>query len=351
MFTKQSSRKLWFGVILFVGLVILAACSPSEPAIETPLPDPEFETAVPVVAETEEPLPSPMAEPAVLLVTGRDADAIMVNQVQQRVDSLAADSGMRLVLQEGLTPEMITAEVQVVIGIGQDLGFNGIAAGAPGVSFAVMGDPEATVTENLSKIGDPLMQARQKAFMAGYVSALTSRDNKVAALISEVNPASAMLVESFVAGARYFCGLCQPIFPPYSTFPQWVTLASASQEADFRTSVDNFFNIGVEVLYVDGELSSPELLAYLDELGIKVVGDQSPDLQRSNWVGTIMTDPLPALEGLWPDLVAGAAGSQASAQIVIKDMELGLLSTARYRLFELMVADILEGNVSVEITP
>jgi hypothetical protein len=200
-------------------------------------------------------------------------------------------------------------------------------------------------------IGDLLNDARQQAFMAGYLSALISSDNKIAALIPEGNPSRDLLAESYVVGARFFCGLCQPIFPPYNAFPQWEALPSSLRDNEFRPTVNKYSNIGVDVVYVHGDLISPELLAYLDELDIKVVSDRAPDIQRSNWVGTITADPTPALEALWPDLFMAAPGKRMSSAIVLTDRETGLVSEGRYRLFETMVAEIQAGLVSVEITP
>lgn len=346
---KPLKLMIWIaGIVLSISLV---ACTPEVPVIESPEPEPEIETVVPAATETRETPPTPAVDPTVLLVSGVEADSFTWSQTHLLLETLAENSIMRLVVLEEPAPEMITPEVQVVVGVGSNLDLNGFALRAPGVSFVAIGDPDAAVTENLSLIGDPLVEMRQQAFMAGYVSAVISQDNKIAALIPEDSAARDLLAESYVVGARFYCGICQPIYPPYNAFPQWEALPSGITDEGFRPVVNTYFNIGVEVVYVHGELASPELLDYLEELGMKVVSDRSPDIQRSNWVGTITTDPAPALEALWTDLLAGVPGTHLPAAIVLNDTESGLISDGRMRLFDVMIADLQAGMVSVEIIP
>jgi hypothetical protein len=246
---------------------------------------------------------------------------------------------------------MVTPDVQVVIGVGANLDLNGFAASAPGVSFIAIGDANASVTDNLSVIGDLADEARQQAFMAGYLSALTANDSKVAAIISSDHPASDLLAESFVVGARFFCGICQPLYPPYNPFPQWELLPVQTTADGFRSLINTYSDMEVEVLYVHGDLASPDLFGMIQELGIKVVSDRTPDVLRDNWVGTITIDPTSALATLWPDVMAGMPGMQVPAAIRLTYRDPGLLSDGRYRLFEEMAADLQAGLVSFERVP
>jgi hypothetical protein len=347
---KNFLRALFFiaGILLMVGL---AACTPETPVIEPPEIDPEIETVVPAATETRETPPVPDEIPTVLLVSGAAVDPLVWSQTEVLLESLAAESGMMLVTVEGLAPDRITPDVKIVIGMGTGLDLNGLAASAPNVSFAAINDPDAAVTENLSLIGDPVVGMRQQAFLAGYVSALISQDFKIVALIAEENPLSDSLVESFVVGARYFCGICQPIFPPYNPFPQWQALSSGIAQDGFRTVIDSYDNIGVEVIYIQGELVSPERLAYLEEVGMKVVSDRSSDVVSNNWIGTLAMNLVPSLEALWPDLLGGMPGRLVPAAVTLRDTESGLMTAGRYRLFEAMVVNVQTGMVSVEIVP
>ena len=347
---KFSSHPIfWLAAIVL--LIVLAACSPDTAVVEPPTIEPVVEATVPSATDTPSTPPTPEAVPSALLITGVEVDPFLMLQTQNVLETLTDEASMSLVLLDELTSEALTPGVQVVVGLGQGLGLNAFAANTPGVSFVAIRDPEAVVADNLSVIGEPSLEVWQQAFMAGYVSALISSDNKVTALIAEENAARDMLAESYVAGVRFFCGICQPIYPPYNPFPQWETLPSPLSDNEFRPIVNNFVNMGVEIVYVQGDLIAPELLAFLEELDIKVISDRSPDIPRSNWVGTITTDPSPALEALWPDLLMATPGQQVPAAIVLTDTDLGLISEGRYRLVENMIADLQAGLVSIELTP
>jgi len=339
---------------LLLGLVLilaLAACTPGVAETEEPTTEPEIE-----ITATEEPIvqvtpTEPVGPPTVLLVTDDQFDQSIFSQLESLLESLTADSGMELVVSEDVTPEMITPEAQVVIGTGANLDLNGLAANFPDVKFLAIGDPAANVADNLSLIGDPETDLRQKAFMAGYLSALISSDFKIAALMPADAPAQDVLGESFVGGGRYYCGICQPLYPPYNAFPQWHGLSSEDVEEGFRPTLNNLFNIGVDVAFIHGDLAKPELLAYMEELGIKVIGDRSPDVIRNNWVGTVTMDPVPVLQDLWPGLIAGNPGVRTSASIRLADTELGLISDARMRFFDQTAEELQSGMISFEIAP
>lgn len=341
-------------IYLVIGLMLIfgmAACAPDVSEVETPITEPEIETVVPEPTETQETPPAQDMTPSVLLVSEGELASIVYSQILTRVETLTADSGMRLVVMEGINPEMITPNVQVVIGVGTNLNLNGLAVNSPGVTFLAIGDPTATVANNVSVIGDPGIEIRQKAFLAGYLSALISSDNKIAALIHADNPEQDLLGESFVVGGRFYCGICQPLYPPYNVFPQWEALSSQLGEGGYRPVVNSLDNKDVEIVYVHGELVTPDLLIYLEELGMKVVSDQPPDIVRANWVATLTMDPVPALENLWLELISGQPGVNMPAAIILTDAEMGLVSEGRYRLFEAMAAELQAGLVSYEIVP
>jgi len=348
--TKNTYRRIFWiiGLLILVGL---AGCAPGTPEVEPPISETEIETVVPTATEAQETPPVVDSPPKAILVRGAEVDPFVVDEIQILLETLTSDSGLSLDVLPGVSPEMVTPDVQVVIGVGANLDLNGFAASAPGVSFVAIGDPTATVTDNLSVIGGLADEVRQQAFMAGYLSALMASDSKVAGIISSDHPASDLLAESFVVGARFFCGICQPLFPPYNPFPQWELMAVETTADGFRPLINTYNDMDVEVLYVHGDLASPDLFVIIQDLGIKVVSDRTPDVLRDNWVATITIDPAPALATLWPDVVAGMPGMHVPAAIRLTNRDTGLLSDGRYRLFEEMAADLQAGLVSFERVP
>lgn len=353
MFTGKRYLRINY-LLLLIGLVLifaLAACTPGVVETEEPVTEPEIETPATEEPEIQEEPVATAGPPTVLFVSGDAVDQSVFFRLENLLESLTVDSELQMVVKEAITAEMITPEVQVVIGVGTNLDLNGLAMSFPGVNFLAIGDPSATVADNLSLIGDPANDIRQQAFMAGYLSALLSADYKIAGLISADHPDRDSLGESFISGGRYYCGICQPLYPPYNVFPQWHSIGSGSGEEGFRPVLNNLSNIGVDVVYVQWDLAEPELLGYLDELGIKAIGDRSPDILRNNWVGTVVMDPMSAFEELWPDLIDGSPGVHTSAAIRLVDIDAGLISEGRLRFFNQTAEELLAGMISFEIAP
>jgi hypothetical protein len=347
----KNTNKRIFWIVGLIFLVGIAACSPGAPEVDPSIPEIEVDIEAPAATEAQETPLVVESPPKALLVRSTEVDPFVFDEIQVLLENLTSDSGFSLDVLPGTSPEMITHDVQVVIGVGANLDLNGFAASAPGVSFVAIGDPNAVVMDNLSVIGDLANDAQIKAFMAGYLSALTANDSKVAAIISSDHPASDLLAESFIVGARFYCGICQPLYPPYYPFPQWELVPAETTADGFRPLINTYREMEVEVLYVHGDLASPDLLVIIQELGIKVVSDRTPDVLGDNWVGTITADPAPVLAALWPDVIAGMPGVQVPVGMRLTNRDTGLLSDGRYRLFVEMAAEFQAGLISYERVP
>ena len=278
--------------------------------------------------------------PTVLLAAGPDADPGTVSRLQSTLEGLAADSGLALTLAQSLTPDQLTENIRVVIGVGAGVDLAALAPTAPGIQFVAIDQPNAAAGVNLSVIGDPLLEEERQSFMGGYLAALVTTDYKVAGLIPTDTAYANEAQDAYLIGARFFCGLCNPKYPPYNVFPQLTTVPAASDPATLQNAVNSLVNLGTEVVYVHAALVRPELLESLSNAGLEVVGGASPDMPRNNWVGTVAIDPSPALAAIWADLLAGNPGQQVPGAILLLDREAGLVSEGRVRLFEEMKADL-----------
>jgi hypothetical protein len=337
----------YIGIILLSGL---AACNPSIPT-ETALPEISL-TASPEENATETPptLTPTQTEEAVILMTSPNTDPLIVSRVRESLEILAADSGFKLAVQEGSSVEMMT-NTPVVVTLGEDIDVNNLAASYPEVSFVAIDNTGAAPSANLSVIGDSLTDQKRRAFMAGYLAALLSEDYKVAALAPSDSDVTEAVLESFVVGVRFFCGICQTKYPPYQSFPQWETLPANGSAETFQPVLDSFTNIGVEIFYVHGDLLSPQLLTAIADSGTLVIGDQHPDTIRNNYAGTILSDPVPMLEVIWADVLDGNSGQQIAGSIVLVDRNPDLISDGRYQFFLEMADDLQAGLIYPEAVP
>lgn len=345
---KPHNHRLIYFVIAFLFLFGLSACRPGNGDI-TPTPSEagsEGQTETPLV--TESPTPT-TAIPAVIFTWSPEADPDLVAMTQTVVETLAAGSGLQVLVYDNLTPELIHSGVRIVVGVRVDL--TGLAAGNPAVQFVAVDSPTVVPGANLSVIGDPVLDKQRQAFMGGYLAALVSEDYKVAGLLASDQATTTEEVNAFVIGARFFCGLCNPKYPPYNRFPQWETLPKGSTAGAYQTVADGFINLGVEVVYIGDGVSSTELTGYFAGVGLKVVSANGPDQPHEKWVGTVILDPAPSLAGLWTDLVAGKGGQALPMSVALVDTEAGLVSEGRMRLFDEMLVELEAGKALPEFTP
>ena len=338
---------LIISVILLSGL---AACN-TVTQTETGVPEASLTTS-PAESATEAPsdLTPTLTEPTVLLLTSSETDPFIHSQIQESLEVLAEGSGLKLEIQEGSAIEVPT-NVLVVVALGDDIDVNNLAINYPEVSFVAVENGSAAPSDNVSVIGDPTIDQQRRAFMAGYLAALISDDYKVAALAPTEVSTTEIVLESFVVGTRFFCGICQTKYPPYQRYPQWETLPADGLADTYQPVLDNFENNGIEVFYVHGDLVSPPILASIAEKGITVIGDQRPEITRINYAGTILSDPAPALESIWDDILNGENGTQKAASILLVDRNPDLVSEGRYQLFLEMVDDLQAGLIYPEAVP
>lgn len=346
--TKRSRTKKLIQCIEIMLILALSACAPGSMTTTAPPTEAELATDAPMVTETQAPTATASVPTAVLFYSA-DADPLALSQTQSSLTTLTEQNELALVISGEFQPEMLTSNVRVVVGVGPSLDLSGLASSNPDIRFVAVDDPNAVPRENLFVIGDPSTRQQRGAFMAGYLAAVISSDYKVGGLFS--SEAGAEMVNAFVIGAEYFCGICRPSYPPYNNFPTWDFLSPEASENGFQTVVDGFVNYGVEILFLQGQLVSPALLSYLSDVGIIVISDSPPDMARTHWVGTVQPDSGAALENIWADILNGASGVMIPASIILTDTEAGWVSEGRLRLFEGMVSDLDAGLVSIDYVP
>ncbi|MDF1520705.1 MAG: hypothetical protein RQ728_07600 [Brevefilum sp.] len=348
---KNIKLRNWLIIIASIALVfIFSACEPSS-AVETIDPG-ETNTETPPKVETEIP---PTLTPTqdvqkVILISDQGGDELTLSQVQTALETLTAEAGYALEIMGQASLEAMTG-VLMVVSIGEDVDVNNFAQRYPEVPFVAVDNANAVPASNVHVIGDPIVDQQNRAFMAGYMAALLSEDYKAAALVPSETDATEIVLESFVIGARFFCGLCQPKYPPYQSFPQWQTLPVENIEEKYQSIIDNFGNSGVEVLFVQGDLAASPVMNAASDYGMVVLSDQSPEMRLNNYAGTIINDPGQALMGLWSEILNGREGTRVPALIILADRDPDLVSEGRYSMFLEMAENLQNGLVSAEAVP
>jgi hypothetical protein len=278
--------------------------------------------------------------------------------VYQIIERLVSRYSMDLIASEEIIEDaLISKNIKVVVSTSPTDDLPTIAARHPEVQFVAVDHPGFSPSENLSLIGAQDTFELQQTFMAGFLSGLISEDYKVAALIPADVEDSKTLTEVFVNGARFFCGACRPLYPPYNAFPQWETLPTDYTSADFEAIIDTLMAKEIEVLFVDGRLASTELFTYLNNWDVMFVSDSSlffhpwMQLVRNNWAGTVRPDVESALEEIFPFLLEGEGNHDVPVEMVVTSTEEGLISEGRLQVFDEFAEDLLNGLISPETVP
>jgi hypothetical protein len=340
-FFKQSFSAILFGVLL-AACTRTSAITPAATSLKTPPPSKTAQATV-----TLAPLPTTtVIKPAAILFVPDQADPYQVSVVQTALTELAANSGLDLRMKKTLAAGDLDAAVKVVLALQADPGLAGLAKDAPNVQFVAIGIPGLQAGPNLSLIGPEGFRPDQQAFMAGYVAAILTFDWRVGVLSPSETDGGKLVQDAFSNGVRFFCGLCRPAHPPYLAYPMAFSIASPGDQSSWRSSADNLLQGAVKTVYVSPASSSPDLLAYLYQAKVDLIGGQAPtDDLRSQWIATILPDPTSALKQLWPDLIAGKGEFQIPMPIVLADTSSGLLNAARLRLVDAALEDLVNGRI------
>jgi hypothetical protein len=314
-------------------------------AIRTETAPPPASSQPPVLATATATTATPLPEKdRILLVIPEKTDPILANQVKSTLQELAAEARIGMVEQPGLAAADLKPAVRMVFYLTPGADLAQLAAGAPRIQFVALGSQEIQPTPNLSMVGLKGNIIDQQAFLAGYIAAITTPDWRVGILSLGGDPVAEKAQAAFLNGARYFCGLCKPFYPPFNSYPT----AASVQKDDWQAAADALLKQSVETVYIYPGASSPALLAYLAKGKVQLIGGLPVnDTEKMNWSATINFDAAPPLRQIWPDLLAGKGGKQIPINITLSEVSASLLPAARQRL----VQDIINGLASGQINP
>jgi hypothetical protein len=325
---------------------LLVGCSTQEnqtPSLSTQMSETEQVTPTLADASTSTPTLQPRT---VILIAPDSADPDQVSAVKDVLGSLTSEAGLDLQVRASLTNAELDSSIKIVVGLAPDIGMTNLAGSAPDIQFVAVGMDGLQTTANLSVIVAQDSLSDRQAFMAGYITALLSYDWRVGILASGSADSIQNSAAAFSNGARFLCGLCRPLHPPYLSYPQSAEISSPESQDSWRSAADLLLESNIDYIYVDPKVSSTELLEYLFQSNVNLIGSQTPpDSVSSQWVATILPDPGSALKTIWPDILAGKGGSQVDLPLVVTDTSSGLLDSARMRLVDLTLANLMAGLI------
>ena len=301
-------------------------------------------TTVPSLAPTLTPKPTP---PTAILVAPAGSDQALVDSLKAALEQQASASALAVIVKDRLAAGDLSPAVRIVVAVSPDPGLAALAAAAPSTQFVGVEINGLKPAANLSLIGDQGSLDDAQAFLAGYLAALVTPDWRVGVINPADNTVGAAVGDAFKNGARYFCGLCRPAYPPFVVYPQSSTLANPSDQASWQASADALLGNGVQTVYVPPQVSTPDLLDYLDKAKAAIISGQMPSGQKyGHWLASIHPDPGAALTKMWPDLLAGKGGATAALPLVVDNVDSNLLSSGKMRLVQQTIDDLSQGAIN-----
>lgn len=291
----------------------------------------------------------PAAANQLVLLARDDADASLVSSFSALLTELGTENGLEFVTKSALSPaDLATAKVVVVLPPAPEL--LSWAANAPAVQFIAVGVEGVPASGNISLIGGGQSSVQNQAFMAGYLTALLTEDYRAGVILASGMPDTATVADAFKAGARFYCGLCKPFYPPFISFPFFpVTseVANAQDQASWQAAADAMISLDVTHVYIQPEAFSPALANYLMQNNVIIVSGVLPaaDVDLSRWAGTLQYSPLEALRSLFPSVLAGNGGQQVPLSLTLLHGNAGLISDGRVRLFNETLDQLEQGLI------
>ncbi len=337
--------------ILFLTLLLIPAALAGCGGL--PGPDQATPTALPATA-TEAPTPTPLPSPTptelpplVVLLAPPEADPALVDALQASFSDLARQAGLRWQVRQSISPEEAASEVDYLIALPPGNGLPELVAAAPQTRFLAVGIPGLETAPNLIAVGSEGDDPLQAAFAAGYTAAAMTPEWRIG-MIGVENEAHPAIREAFANGVRFFCGLCRSGVPPFYEYPIPTSLPAGAADAEWRALADFLIDRAVRTVYVVPGAGGEDLLRYLADSGIAIIGGiQPPESARAGWAFSIRK---PDLAGVyleyWPQLLEGNTGQNPPLPPAVTDVNPQLLSPGKQRLAEQILADLQSGYVS-----
>jgi hypothetical protein len=272
---------------------------------------------------------------------------------QRAVYDLAQEAGFRFQVRNSLNETDLDPTLRIVIAFPPNPGpgISTLAAAAPQTQFLAINIPEVTVSGNVSVLGNAI-PTDVVAFMAGYIGAMITDDYRIGMVIPKDNPDALRALDAYTNGMVYFCGICRGFYYLPYTFPQYIEIPSEEDPVNYGGyPVYLIQQREVDFIFVYPDLDSPELLAYIGQLGAVQVGSTPQGGLPLYWAASLQSDIVGAIQSAWPGLIAGQGGQEIQAPLQLADTDPALLSPGKQIQAEEVLTELLAGRINPYSVP
>jgi hypothetical protein len=325
-------------ITLVFSVFVLSACGGTIP---TPTVTPE----APTLAPTELPPSATPIPPAtkVWLVNPMYLSAAQVSQIH----NLAEQSGLVLEQFPSLTAQELqnrSAEIKLIIVFPPDPGLVEWISAYPQITFIPVGIANLTASPNVYPILPDGLHPEWDAYLAGYLAASITDDSRIGVVTQASSADGAKRSEGFINGGVMFCGLCNPVYPPYEDYPLSIEINAGSQQTDWQPVIDSFLSKQVKTAYVDPGVATPELLLFMAQYGVKLISSTTPPLGlEPAWVAVIQTNYFIAIQTAWTDALAQNPAGSYPVDITVQPVDTTLVTEGKLLWLNRVISDLTSG--------
>lgn len=282
---------------------------------------------------------STIPAPLIILLNPAGSDPSIAGAAAEAASLYAQEHGMRFEERVALDPAQIPGELTKLIVLAPDPGALALATAAPHANVIAIDFTPDDELPNLVSLHSGVSQ-EAIAFIAGYMAALSAEDWRAGMIYT---PQSAHLVDDFVSGVEYFCGLCIPAAPPNNDYPQAFQAADAQ---NWQGAADALLGQSIRVVYLAPELETSGAANYLASFGVLLIGSGAPPTEiGGNWIASIGMDPRTELRERLTAILAGRP-VESSGSLALTNVNPGLLSEGRLAHVQALISDLLAGLIS-----
>ena len=339
--------------VLFV-LIFLAGCGTPQTVTPTNTQVSSSETSLPLPSiAAPEVTPTPPAaaetEAEVILWAPPSGDQVLAQTINASLRDLAATRKLEFEQRESLSAQELGAQTRLIVTTASVSEISQLAQVAPGVNFLAVNVRDLTEGGNIAVLQSGSASAEQLAFIAGYVLALVTPDYRVGVISQANNVEGARTRDGFATGARYYCGLCNAHYAPVIYYPLTAEVNDPANSGEWQTAVDALVAKAVNSIYVQPEISSPELITYLVSKGVRLMGVEGQaglSEGAGAWVAILASDPGAQVAQAAGRLLDGESVSTVTAGIELTQADANLLTEGKLAFFERVEQDLLNGLIS-----
>lgn len=344
----MAMSKRTFVSLLFIFVILTGCTGVSENPPATPVVD--IPTIVPATQIPE--LTNIPPANKVLFAAGNQFPDSEAQQIIASLQELSDAIGLVLEVVPALTPELITPDVKIAVTLPPDPGIADLSGRYPSVSFVSIAVPGIQPGVNLFAIGSDGAHPEWEAFVAGYVAAIITEDWRGGVITQGGTNEGLLAGDGFVNGVRFFCGLCQKKVSPFNYDPTVIQMNPANSMAEWQPYADALIATRTKTAYIYPGIANPEMMAYLAQNGVKLIGSQPPqeDL-RTAWVATVKTEYTSGLLEIWQSIIAGSTGIAVPAGLELSDIDPNLITDGKIRLINELIDTLTSGAISPNTIP